>query len=155
MAKLLTNDTLDVIEALDQAPSVLKVVEIFRNVVAPHGVTAFFCSAPPRPDERPTDPILFDAWPFDWLNRYVEKEYVWRDPMVRTMYQTVHPFTGDEAMKRRKCSRIELTIMGEARECRMGEGSSCRSIASEGKPMPSRWAVRSSRWTPSHGPEFT
>lgn len=122
MNHLLANDTLDLIQALDRAPSALKITEIFRSAVAPLGATAFLCSAPPRPDERPTDPILFDGWPAGWLKHYVEKDYILRDPIVRTMFQTVHPFTWDEALKRRKSSRLEMTIMSEAAEWQMKSG---------------------------------
>jgi DNA-binding CsgD family transcriptional regulator len=114
MTVAMSHSTLDTLNALRRAPSVLKVTEIFRRAVGAHGYTAFMCSAPPRADEGPLDPILFDGWPEDWLNHYIANNYIERDPMVQSLYTTIHPFTWAEALSRKRFSKADLAIMSDA-----------------------------------------
>lgn len=118
----LSNSVLDILYAIEQAPSVLKVKEAFRRCAEGHGYTYFLCSAPPRPDESPFDPLLFECWPNVWLDRYVARHYFEDDPMVRALYRTLHPFTWDEVMKTGEHSKAALAIMSEAADCGMRKG---------------------------------
>ena len=88
--------------------------EVFRRAVDKYGFKFFFCSALPRPDEPPLEPILFDGWPEKWLDRYISQNYVARDPMVQSLYTTIHPFTWAEALSRKRFSKADLAIMSEA-----------------------------------------
>ena len=114
MTVAMSNSTLETLHSLQRAPSVLKVTEVFRRAVGAHGYTVFMCSAPPRADEGPLDPILFDGWPEDWLSHYIANNYVERDPMVQSLYTTIHPFTWAEALSRKRFSKADLAIMSDA-----------------------------------------
>jgi LuxR family quorum sensing-dependent transcriptional regulator len=114
MTAAIDNSTLETLQALERAPSVLKVTEVFRRAVGKYGFTVFMCSAPPRADEGPLEPILFDGWPEDWLSQYISQNYIARDPMVQSLYTTIHPFTWAEALSRKRFSKADLAIMSEA-----------------------------------------
>ena len=108
------NATLDTLQAIERAPSILKVQEVFRNAVGKHGYDVFLCSAPPRADEGPLEPILFNGWPENWHNHYIAHSYVERDPMVQSLYATIHPFTWAEALSRKQFSKPDIAIMSDA-----------------------------------------
>ncbi|MEQ1935900.1 MAG: LuxR family transcriptional regulator [Fimbriimonadaceae bacterium] len=114
MTTSIRNSTLDTIQALERAPSVLKVKEVFRQAIGRHGYEVFLCSAPPRPDEDPLDPILFEAWPEEWLGHYVSQNYIKRDPMVQTLFSTIHPFTWTDALNRKRYSKADIAIVSQA-----------------------------------------
>jgi LuxR family transcriptional regulator, quorum-sensing system regulator BjaR1 len=122
MTVAMNHSTLQTLHALQAAPSILKVTEIFRRAVGAHGYTAFLCAAPPRLDEGPLDPILFDGWPEEWLSHYIAHNYIERDPMVQSLYTTIHPFTWAEALSRREFSKADLAIMSNAYSCGMTGG---------------------------------
>ena len=117
------NNTIsDALQAIENAPSILKVTEAFRGFAEAYGYTHFLCSAPPLPDEDPFSPLLFERWPDVWLERYVGRRYFEQDPMVRQLFRTPHPFVWSEVMKAGDHSKEALTIMSEAAECGMVEG---------------------------------
>jgi LuxR family quorum sensing-dependent transcriptional regulator len=110
----LNNTTLDTVQALDRAPSILKVKEVFRSAVEHYGYISFLCTAAPQPFENVLDAIIFDAWPRDWLERYTERRYHLRDPMVGEMCRTAQPFTWVEALERGRYSKSEISVVQEA-----------------------------------------
>ena len=122
MTTPLNNATLDTLQALERAPSILKVKEVFRRAAENHGFTSFLCSAPPRPEEDSADPILFDAWPREWRQRYGKRRYYLRDPMLAELYRTTEPFTWSTAMARSTPSVDERAVMNDAAAAGMREG---------------------------------
>lgn len=113
---------LDALNAIGRAPSVLKVGEQVRRFGEAYGFSRYLCSAPPRPDEDPDEHLLFHNWPQEWFDRYVSRNYVERDPMVRTLLSSLHPFTWDEALERGRYSSKDLEIVHEARAWGMCKG---------------------------------
>jgi LuxR family transcriptional regulator, quorum-sensing system regulator BjaR1 len=118
----IANETLDAISALEQAPSILKVKEIFRRSAERHGFTAFLCAAPPSPDRQIVSPILFEEWPEAWTSTYVERRHYVHDPMLKEIFRTADPFLWSEAMAKRESTKAELTVMAEAEKAGMNEG---------------------------------
>jgi LuxR family quorum sensing-dependent transcriptional regulator len=119
----LSNATIDVIEALNRAPSVLKVKEAFRRASARHGFDVFLCSAPPDgPHDRPQDLVLFEEWLCEWRHRYVERRHYLNDPMLGELHRTADPFLWSAAQTRRSRSEAEHRVMAEAAELGMREG---------------------------------
>lgn len=122
MANALNYSTIDTLRAFERAPSVLKVKEAFRQFAEGHGYTAFLCTDPPRADYHETGSILFDEWPHEWRRRYLQRKYVYRDPMVAELSQTMQPFTWLEVRERRKFLPSEWAIVDEASEWGMHTG---------------------------------
>jgi LuxR family transcriptional regulator, quorum-sensing system regulator BjaR1 len=122
MRSALTNTTLDTLDALERAPSVLKVKEVFRNKAAIFGFDAFLCSAPPRPKETPTRPTLFEEWPRAWRQRYAQRRYYVRDPMVQELYRNAEPYLWSDVLARGDYSRADRAIVLDASAWSMREG---------------------------------
>jgi LuxR family transcriptional regulator, quorum-sensing system regulator BjaR1 len=122
MSNAISKSATDIVQALERAPSILKVKEVFRRAVEQYGYEFFACTAPPRADEGVLDPLLFEEWPQEWLNRYVAKDYVSRDPMVRSLFMTIHPYSWTEALRRKAYPKADQAIVFEAAEWGMVEG---------------------------------
>ena len=122
MSSPVNNATLDTLQALERAPSVLKVKEVFRRAAENCGFTSFLCSAPPRPEEKSADPILFDAWPREWRQRYGKRRYYLHDPMLAELYRTTEPFTWSAVMARATPSAGARAVMDDAATIGLREG---------------------------------
>jgi LuxR family quorum sensing-dependent transcriptional regulator len=59
---------------------------------------------------------LLNNRPKEYVDRYIEKNYVVRDPVVTELRKTLHPFTWSDVRTRRALSKSEKSIMDEARD---------------------------------------
>jgi LuxR family quorum sensing-dependent transcriptional regulator len=121
MTTQISNATLDAVQAIEQAPSILKIKEAFRNKAECCGFTAFLCAASPVYGKT-SDPILFAEWPEKWSRRYFEKRHHVHDPMFLEAHHTADPFLWSEKMASLSCSKPQQTVMDEAAEAKMIEG---------------------------------
>ena len=69
-----------------------------------------------RSGDEPADCILLNNRPKEYVDRYIEKNYVVRDPVVTELRKTLHPFTWSDVRTRRALSKSEKSIMDEARD---------------------------------------
>jgi LuxR family transcriptional regulator, quorum-sensing system regulator BjaR1 len=118
----ITNPMRDAIDALERAPSLLKVKEVVRGVAERHGFSSFLCSAPPSHGKQTVNPILFETWPDMWRRTYIDRRHYAYDPMLKEISRTIHPFLWSTTMKRRVYSKREIAVMNEAAEANMPEG---------------------------------
>jgi LuxR family quorum sensing-dependent transcriptional regulator len=118
----IANATLDSIQALERAPSILKVKEAFRQTADRHGFSAYLCSAPPSGRDQQADPILFEEWPSDWRRTYFGRRLYVHDPMLKELFRTADPFLWSETMERRDFAKAERAVMWEAAQAKMTEG---------------------------------
>jgi LuxR family quorum sensing-dependent transcriptional regulator len=95
----LTNTMLDAVQALQRAPSILKVKEILRQVAHPHGFEHFLCWGP---SDQPLSPglAMFENWPTTWRRCYLENRLYVNDPIFEHSQQTPHPFLWSEVTKK-------------------------------------------------------
>ncbi|NOT42938.1 MAG: hypothetical protein HOP13_20865 [Alphaproteobacteria bacterium] len=117
-----SNKIQDSLRVIEQAPSLLKLTEAFRSAVDDYGYESFLCSAPPRPGEEGIDPVLFGAWPEDWRQRYTERRYYVRDPMLQELYRTADAFTWRTILNSRRYSEADRKIVFDAAAWGMREG---------------------------------
>jgi DNA-binding CsgD family transcriptional regulator len=108
------NGTLDTLQALERAPSILKVTEVFGRSLESYGHISFMCTAAPQSFAKVADAIIFELWPGEWRRRYAERRYYLRDPMLTEMCRTAQPFTWEEALGRHRYSKAELTVVCDA-----------------------------------------
>jgi LuxR family quorum sensing-dependent transcriptional regulator len=113
---------LDTIDALQRAPSALKVKEVMRRSTEQYGLHAFLCSAMPRPGGRTANPILLDEWPHEWQARYRERRYYLRDPMLFELFMSPKPYVWGEILKRRRIAPADRRIVTDAAAWGMREG---------------------------------
>jgi DNA-binding CsgD family transcriptional regulator len=122
MKQALDSAILDTLQAVQGAPSMLKIAEIFRRFVNDYGYSTFMCAEPPRLDTQTGGIILFDTWATEWRHRYLSHRYSLRDPMVLELCRTVQPFTWDEVCERRRYEPQDWKIVDEASEWGMRHG---------------------------------
>jgi LuxR family quorum sensing-dependent transcriptional regulator len=128
MTTRMTNAMLEAIHALERAPSVLKVQEVFRLNAERHGIESFLCSAAPTLGRKIADPgffkdtILFKEWSDAWSRRYAEERHHLHDPIFSEAYRTADPFLWSEAVERRPCSKAAQRVMSDAAAAKMNEG---------------------------------
>jgi LuxR family transcriptional regulator, quorum-sensing system regulator BjaR1 len=70
----------------------------------------------PSPGDEPADCILLNNRPKEYVDRYIEKNYVVRDPVVTELRRTLHPFSWSDVRTQRSLSKTEKSIMDEARD---------------------------------------
>lgn len=116
------NRVVDTLAAIERAPSVLKVKEAFRQFAECYGFTTFMCADPPLAETNDAGSILFDEWPPAWRRRYLQRKYVYRDPMVLEIHRTEHPFLWADVLERRQYARRDQAIVFEAAEWGMRVG---------------------------------
>jgi LuxR family quorum sensing-dependent transcriptional regulator len=60
--------------------------------------------------------ILMNNRPQEYVDRYIEKNYLLRDPVVTELRNTLNPYTWSDVRARRDLSKDEKAIIDEARE---------------------------------------
>jgi LuxR family quorum sensing-dependent transcriptional regulator len=82
-------------------------------------VTSFMMPGPGEPFKKG---VHLNTRPQDYLDRYEEKNYVVRDPVVTELRHSVRPFSWSDVMKRRNLTRADRRIIEEAREFDVNDG---------------------------------
>jgi LuxR family transcriptional regulator, quorum-sensing system regulator BjaR1 len=60
--------------------------------------------------------LLMNNRPQEYVDRYIEKNYVVRDPVVTELRNTLNPYTWGDVRARRDLSKAEKAIMDEGRD---------------------------------------
>jgi LuxR family quorum sensing-dependent transcriptional regulator len=120
MATPLTSSILDSVQALQRAPSILKVKEILRHVAAPLGFDHFLCWSPAN---QPLSPglAMFENWPAGWRSHYLENRLFANDPIFDHSQRTPDPFLWSEVLEQ-GVSRAAGRVMDAAAGFGMREG---------------------------------
>src|SRR5262245_7293329 len=108
--------TLDFVERLQQLTSYEDVCRCIMQELQWFGFTCVSSWSMPGPGMNPADCIWLNNRPQEFVDRYIEKNYVVRDPVVTELRRTMHPFSWDDVRSRRELSRSEKSIMDEARD---------------------------------------
>jgi LuxR family quorum sensing-dependent transcriptional regulator len=82
-------------------------------------VTSFMMPGPGEPFKRG---VHFNTRPQDYIDRYEERNYVVRDPVVTELRHTVRPFSWSDVLRRRKLTRGDKRIIEEAHEFDVNDG---------------------------------
>jgi len=93
--------------------------EICRHIVRElewFGLSHVSSISLPGPGRDADQCILMNTRPKEFVERYIEKNYVVRDPVITELRRTVNPFSWREIRARRDLSKTEKAIMDEGRE---------------------------------------
>lgn len=82
-------------------------------------VTSFMMPGPGEPFKKG---VRYNTRPQDYIDRYEEKNYVLRDPIVTELRETVRPFSWSDIVQRRQLTRADKRIVEEAREFDVNDG---------------------------------
>src|ERR1700704_3446952 len=114
--------TLDFVQRLQKLTSY---DDICRHVVTElewFGFTHVSSISFPGPDREATQCILMNTRPREYIDRYIEKNYVVRDPVVTELRRTVNPYSWSDVRARRDLSKSEKAILDEGREFAARDG---------------------------------
>jgi LuxR family quorum sensing-dependent transcriptional regulator len=114
--------TLDFVQRLQQLTSY---DDICRHVVTElewFGFTHVSSISLPGPGREATECILMNTRPREYIERYIEKNYVVRDPVVTELRRTVNPYSWSDVRARRDLSKSEKAILDEGREFAARDG---------------------------------
>lgn len=76
----------------------------------------------PGPGEDPDECLLMNNRPQEYVERYIENNYVFRDPVVTEIRRTLSPFSWGDVRSQRELDKTELSIMEEGREFGASDG---------------------------------
>ena len=108
--------TLDFVQRLQR---LTKYEDICRHIVTElewFGCTNVSSISLPGPGRDATECILMNTRPHEFIERYIEKNYVVRDPVITELRKTVHPYSWGDIRARRDLSKTERAIMDEGRD---------------------------------------
>jgi LuxR family quorum sensing-dependent transcriptional regulator len=108
--------------ALDFVERLRKVTDfddICRAVMAELQWFGFTCVTSwtlPGPGGDPRDGVVFNNRPAEYIDHYVEKNYVASDPVIAELRRNLDPFSWSDIRSSRNLKKFEMDIMDEARE---------------------------------------
>lgn len=115
----------DFIERIEHAPDALGVERCLLELASHFGFTTAFGGIVPGPYTSRSEiksRILLQRLPHDWAQRYNERHYVFRDPIVHHLQTERSPFSWSEAYARCSSRSDVRLVRGEAREFGLREG---------------------------------
>jgi LuxR family quorum sensing-dependent transcriptional regulator len=111
----------DIIHRLRSAGTQRAIYAELRRTGAIFGYDAFLIGGLPHSQsENLSDCSLISGWPVGWTQRYQERNYLHRDPVIRYIRATTEPFLWQEAANRG--DGRGLVVMNEARDFGLREG---------------------------------
>jgi LuxR family quorum sensing-dependent transcriptional regulator len=126
--------TLEYIGQLQHAGTAAEICERLLSVTSAFGLTALMAGtvpAPGTPTTQQKDHVLLCDWPVEWLERYVARNYIDRDPVVSHMKQLQAPFQWREVSQ--AVDRDGSAVMGDAGEFRLRDGLAFPLVTLDGR----------------------
>lgn len=111
------DETLNYIDRIQKAPTAEQVCLELLSVTEKFGLNALLAGTVPDPNTPLAEQkkhVLLCGWPVGWLERYVQKNYVDRDPVVIRMKKSPGSFKWDEANELSKSDPISQEVIGDA-----------------------------------------
>lgn len=105
---------LDFIDSLSAEKTAPGAWTSFLGFVRNFGFTCGAVTDLPGPTEQLVDKVLGIRWPEGWQQRYVEQDYVRRDPAVRHLKNAILPYTWEDLLNNPDYSSGERNIVHEA-----------------------------------------
>jgi LuxR family quorum sensing-dependent transcriptional regulator len=114
--------TLAFIEKLQQLTNYDEIRDLIVSELAWYGFTRVSSWAVPGPGEGPEGKVLLNTRPSDYIDHYVARQYIDRDPVITELQRTLTPFTWSDLRRKRRLSKAELRIIEEAHEFDADDG---------------------------------
>lgn len=114
--------TLDFVERLQQLENYDDICRQIASELEWFGFTCVSSWAVPGPGDDPSDCLLLNNRPQDYVEHYIEKNYMIRDPVVTELRRTLTPFSWGDLRARGALSKSERAIIDEGREFGANDG---------------------------------
>lgn len=113
---------LDFVQKIESLQSYDEICAVISEELAWFGFTCVTSFIMPGPGEPFKKGVHFNTRPQDYIDRYEEKNYVVRDPVVTELRNTVRPFAWSDVIERRNLGRPDKRIIEEAQEFDVNNG---------------------------------
>jgi LuxR family quorum sensing-dependent transcriptional regulator len=123
---------LDFVQRLQQLTDYDEICRLITKELEWFGFTHVSSIALPHPGQDQSECLLMNTRPQDYVDRYIEKNYVVRDPVMTELRQTLSPFSWGDIRERRDLSKSERLILDEAREFDAHDGLTIPIITRSG-----------------------
>jgi LuxR family quorum sensing-dependent transcriptional regulator len=108
--------TLDFVERLRNLTGYGEICRDIKSELDWFGLTCVTAWSMPAPGRPPDEGLVLNTRPQDYVEHYIEKNYVVRDPVLTQLRRTLRPFSWSEVREQRELSKSEKSIMDEARD---------------------------------------
>ena len=132
------DETLNYIDKIQKAPTVEQVCAELLSVSSKFGLNALLAGTVPDPNTPLSDQkkhVLLSGWPVDWLERYVKRNYVDHDPVVRHMKRAPSSFKWTEANAVSGQNPSSKEVIGDAGAFDLHDGYAFPLLTLEGVPV--------------------
>lgn len=113
--------TLDFVEKLNKLDRYEDICSEICNELNWFGFTCVTCMTLPGPGENLEDNIQLNTRPTEYVDRYIDQNYVTRDPIVTDLKNNSRPYSWGD-IKKKPLSKAEKEIINEAREFKVKDG---------------------------------
>lgn len=130
------DETLEWISKIQSARNLDDVCSSLLELSGQFGMDALMAGTVPDP-KSPSDiqeqHVILCRWPGDWLSRYVKRNYIDCDPIVRRMRQSSSPVIWREAYADDGYGNVVSDMIGDAGEYRLRDGIAMPLTTLEGR----------------------
>lgn len=113
---------LDFVQKIESLQSYEDICAAISEELAWFGFTCVTSFIMPGPGEPFKKGVHLNTRPQEYIDRYEEKNYVVRDPVVTELRTTLRPFAWSDVLKKGDLTRSDKRIIEEAREFDVNDG---------------------------------
>jgi LuxR family transcriptional regulator, quorum-sensing system regulator BjaR1 len=114
--------TFDFLERLRACADAMEIAQAIVQEMGAFGFECVTCWTLPPPGQSPIEGVMLNTRPEEYIERYVEQNYVVRDPVIKHLGKETRPFSWTDVKKRDALSKADTDIIDEAREFRVNDG---------------------------------
>ena len=121
MRALIQKQAFDIIDSIDNAAGLDQIIGVLSSAGQSFGYENFSIAGLPMPGESIDPYIMACGWPDEWAARYIEKNYVHVDPVIKQVRMANKPFMWADAPLKPSDSAAK-TVLNEATEFGLVDG---------------------------------
>jgi LuxR family quorum sensing-dependent transcriptional regulator len=118
----LERQTLEFVQSIEGLDEACEVAKAFQDFVLQLGMRTACCMKVPEVGEDVSDHVLMNTNPAGFVEQYVERDFVKRDPMVVEMFRTFQPYAWSDVLARRDLTKEEKEIVHSGNDFAMKVG---------------------------------
>ena len=118
---LIQKQAFDIIDSIDNAAGLDQIIGVLSSAGQSFGYENFSIAGLPMPGESIDPYIMACGWPDEWASRYIEKNYVHVDPVIKQVRMANKPFMWADAPLKPGDSAAK-TVLNEATEFGLVDG---------------------------------
>jgi LuxR family quorum sensing-dependent transcriptional regulator len=112
----------DFIDRLNALSSPDQIAEAIGLEMKKFGFEYVTCWSLPPPGGNPIDGVMLNTRPIEYVQHYVENDYVAKDPVITALRSHTRPYSWSDVRTRERLSAKQKAIMDEARDFNVTDG---------------------------------